>query len=281
MNANLFWSLTAWSFSFELTKPKIQVGEPTFLKIHLPHHGTSQRPIIFDELLTQNKTLKILEHQIVKTESEYEISFELTAHSSKKLSIPPIQIQLGPETFSTETLPLEVWSSREASDSEIRAEFEPLQLPIQWKKLFGYFIWSISGLCFLWLFRRTVSRIPWSRLSLKLLSLKIPNLESNRMWLKKQLKRIRMERQKRTNPLVVLDDLSFVLKTFLERQTHNPALSWTAEEIVTRLPQMTARTDKSSVLAHIDSVKYQPKSAIPYEPVVDELIDQVEKEFLK
>ncbi|NBV49727.1 hypothetical protein EBR78_00755 [bacterium] len=281
MNANLFWSLSAWSFSFELTKPKIQVGESTFLKIHLPLNGNSQRPIIFDDLLTQNKNLKLLEHQIVKTDSEYEISFELTAHSSKKVSIPPIQIQLGPDTFSTETLALEVWSSRDPNDTEIRAEFEPLQLPIPWKKLFSYFIWSISGLCFFWILRRTFSRIPWKRLSLQLHAVKMPNLESNRMWLKRQLKRIRSERQNRANPLVLADDLSFVLKTFLERQTHTPALSWTAQEIVAQLPQLTARPGRRTVLAHIDSVRYQPKQGMTYEAVIDELIDQVEKEFLK
>lgn len=281
MNANFLWSVNAWSFSFELTKPKIQIGEPTLLKIHLPHKGNVQRPIIFDDLLTKNKNLKLLEHQIVKTDSEYEISFELTAHSAKKLSIPPIQIQLGPDTFSTETLALDVWSSRDANDSEIRAEFEPLQLPIPWKKLFSYFVWSISGLCVLWTIRRTLSRIPWKQLQLKLNALKTPNLESNRMWLKRQLKRIRSERQKQANPLMLADDLSFVLKKFLERQTHTPALSLTAEELAARLPQLTARPGKKTLLARMDWVRYQPKERITYEPVIDELIDRVEKEFLK
>lgn len=281
MNANFLWSVTAWGFSFELTKPKIQIGESTLLKIHVPHHADSQRPIIFDDLLTQNKNLKLLEHQIVKTDSEYEISFELTAHSAKKLSIPPVQIQLGPNTFSTETLALEVWSSRDENDSEIRAEFDPLQLPIPWKKLFSYFIWSISGLCVLWIIRRTLSRIPWQQLPLKLKTLKIPNLESNRTWLKRQLKRIRSERQQQANPLILVDDLSYVLKKFLGRQSHTPALSWTAEELATRLPQLTGRPGKKTLLARMDWVRYQPKDRMAYEPVIDELIDRVEKEFLK
>lgn len=279
--ASFFLALPLRAFEFELSDPTIQVGQSSFLTVRLPHSSPGTQPVLFEDLLSQHKEIKLLERRTNQTSNQYEWVFELTAHKSGTFQVPPIQVQLGPNTYSTSALPLTVTTSRTEKDNQIRPEFGSLSNPFPWKKLFSFVTWGIVAGLLAWLAHRISKRVQWSLLRNSFRFPKLPTLETDKMWLKKELRLIRqsLDSSEQLNPEIV-DRIVRILRIYLKRQTHLPVTSLTSREILHRLPQRYTDKELRTVFFQAEKHQFQGDHKTETKQVAENLLNHIEGEFL-
>jgi len=280
ISANFALSVSAFSFSFNLDKQSIQVGEITSLRLEVPLTKQSERPLVFDELLTQHKKLKVLEQQAQKIERVYQIIFEITAYEPNEYLIPPVQVKLGADTFSTEAIPLSVTTSRQKDDVEIRPEFESLEKPFPWRKVYSALMWLLSGSFVFWLMRWAISRVSWRNFLFISRFFKLPSFESRKTWLRKEIKRLKTRLALESDTNAILDDTFFVLKKYFEKCFHQPIPSWTSQELQVRLHDFLSKRRLSKLCSEVAFLQYQTPNRNPTPDKITELIQTMEKELL-
>ncbi|MFM8268703.1 MAG: hypothetical protein ACKN9V_00825, partial [Pseudomonadota bacterium] len=254
---NSFLSLHLWGFSFELNKHSIQIGETAILSISLPTSTKDRKVVVLDDLLYGHPELKILERNMNQRENETILTFEITSYQAKDYRIPPIQVKWGSDTFSTEALDLAVTTSRLAEDTEIRPEFGTLEPPFPWRKVYlGLLLFFGMALSF-WIIRWSFLRIPWHTFRRFSWRFKYPSFETDRMWLRKELDRLRQEVQKGKCDAKLVDQIFYTLKVFFERRTHSPALALTQRELEAQLPNKLLSQETKSILSEGDRFKFQ------------------------
>ena len=99
------------AFEFNLSAQVIAPGERVIFTIKLPEkdlikappknpNEESDPPVLRDELLSQNSAIHILDQDVKKEDGTYVWRYELTVYEEGKIKIPPVQIAMGPQTFS-------------------------------------------------------------------------------------------------------------------------------------------------------------------------------------
>lgn len=278
---SFLWACLSFGLEFSIDKSTIEVGEPAILSVRLPKTSASEKPEVFEDFLTQHKDLKLLEQHAKHDENSYEWTFELTAHKPGSYQIPPIQIQAGPNSYSTTAIPLAVTTTRAVEDTEIRPEQGALSLPFPWRKLFNTSIAIICSLVFLWLLNRIFRRVSWARVKNFRFHFRFPNLETNRMWLRKEIKKIRQDLVSGNASPALVDQTVYVLRMFLLKQTRFPTTAWTSKEITHNLPPAFLRTDLKTIFLHSDHLQFAEPNKLNAKEVAEELLNRIEKEFLQ
>ena len=215
---------SAFSFSFSLDRSTVQVGEAASLRVFVPFSKDAERPLVFDDLLTRHKKLKVLEQQAQRTPEGHQLIFEITAYEPNEYRIPPIQIKMGPDTFSTEALSLQVITTRQKEDLDIRPEFEPLKKPFPWRTFYAAAMWILVGSVLIWWSRWALSKVSLKRLFFSLRNLSLPKYESRRAWLKLEIKRIKNRLASENQQSDILDDAFSRSKGFLRKALENLSL---------------------------------------------------------
>lgn len=160
-------------------------------------------------------------------------TYDVTAYESGKISIPPVEIRLGPLSFSSEAMPLEVSTKRAANDEALRDDFGAASMPIHWGRwfLFGALVALLGAL---WHFGRRYLR--------KLRRLYAPiaapapatPLEAPEAWLARELARVRARLSEAGENAAVLDHLvdevGLVLRGYWARREKAPVEAWTTRE---------------------------------------------------
>lgn len=279
--ASFFLALPLRAFEFELSESTIRVGQSTFLTLRLPHSSPGTPPILFEDLLNQHKEIKLLERRTNQTSTQFEWVFEITAHKPGTFQVPPIQVQLGPNTYSTTALPLTVTTFRGEKDNQIRPEFGNLSNPFPWKKIFSFVTWGMVAGLLGWLLHRISKRVQWSRLKNWFQLPTLPSLETDKMWLKKELSLIRhsLDSKEDLSPQIV-DQIVRTLRIYLKRRTHLPATGWTSREILKRLPQRYTKKDLQTVFSQADKHQFQRSHNTDTKDVAENLLKHIEREFL-
>lgn len=276
-----FWLPTSvWGFSFELNKSSIQIGDTAVLSIILPNSDRAERPLIQDELLLSHPELKILERNTSEKDNQLIITFEVTAYQAKNYRIPPVQIKWGPDTFSTEALDLTVTTTRPPDDTQIRPEFGEITPPFPWRKAYLLVLGVLGSLMLLWLLKWMALRIPWKRLMRFSWQIRMPKLETDRMWLRKEIAQLRIQVKEGNSSPELIDRIIFTLKIFLNRRTLFPAPALTSKELEASLPKKYLEKHLKPVFLTSDKFKYQSIQKEDVPRLADELLTQIEKEFL-
>lgn len=280
IGASFFKAHSAYSFSYALDKNHVQVGEAASLRILVPLSKEAERPGVFDELLSQHKKLKILEQQVQRVPEGHQLIFEITAYEPNEYLIPPIQIKIGSDTFSTEALPLTVTTTRQKDDIDIRPEFEPLQKPFPWRKVYAGAMWFLVTGVFVWWLRWALTKISMRKVIHFFKGLSLPKYESRRAWLKCEIKRLKTRLASDAAPNDVLDDAFFTLKKYFEKSFSKPVPAWTQKELQLRLQETLSKRKLSSICIEIDRLQYHTADKSRIEQRISELLTVMEKELL-
>lgn len=221
------------TLSFALTPEKVLAGERARLEIRLTRQSNTQEdftPTIFDDLLMQSEAFLVLNRGYSLEGNDAVWKYELTAYQQGFVSIPPVQVKWGANTFSTENIRLEILSSRSHEDHDIREEFGKVRMPVDvahWLRvvLFGL----IAGVCLRLLFF-LFERIPWRTWLKKTPSTHTDPPLAAEEWLRRELALLRASLESNANVDEVLNRFTVVLKTYYRMKSSLPVECFTSRE---------------------------------------------------
>jgi len=221
------------AFRFQVTPEKIQPGEHAVLEIRLrlaPGEASpeAELPVVRDELLANMPGLQIIDRDFRKTDDEWIWRFDLTTYALGTLRIPPLEVRRKGENFSTETVKVEVATTRTDKDNALRPEFGTISRPFPWGGLFACLLFAaVIGALGYWV-RRNLDR--WrKKIKLPVRLTPAPPAETPEAWLRRELQRIR--ERINTNDTKVIDDLGGVWRGYFARRTAAPVEAWTSFEM--------------------------------------------------
>ncbi|NBX93692.1 MAG: hypothetical protein EB078_04275 [Proteobacteria bacterium] len=267
----------ALPFTYELDKPTIKIGETTTLTVRLPLAKDGSVPQLFEDLVVDHPDLKLLERNYHVDSNTHIWTYEFTAYQPGTFTIPPLQIKSSSDTFSTVAKTVSVISTRSENDMEIRAEFPRLVSPLPWRKLLTGLYWVLGLLATAWIIQWSFKQIQWARLRQLSLSFTLPNLTSDRQWLRKEIQRFRKQLLEGRNQAELIDEITYTLKVFFERKTHQPSPSLTTQELKKRINPRYHTSEIHASLLKTDAVKFQHT---PHSALAEELLNTIERELL-
>ncbi len=252
---------------FRLVKPIIQPGERTTLEIEMPlatleaagWNDESGPPTVNDDFLTQSKAFQILDTTYRRTNHSLIWGYELTAHSTGAVTLPPVEIRVGSQTFSTEATLLKIATTRAEGDTKIRDEFGPLDPP---SKLWYWLMWlSLLPLAYyagLWIEKRLPKWL--SRFKPKPIAVVAPTEEDPIEWLKRELLRLKVELSQGATEAFA-DELTAVLREYFARKHKAPVRAWTTKEFTHRFAAEPTATALVPVFTSCDEIKFTGRKA--------------------
>lgn len=244
----------AADFSYALTPATIQPGERAVLEMRVPillyENFTKEYPaVISDESFSKQNVLRKDEF----TKDAFRVwRYEFTSYRPGDTVVPPIELQIGPHTFSTERTVFQVTTTRTDEDRELREGFGAVPLPrpiVRWLSIALLAAGAIGGF---WIAGRHLLRTkPPPPVSV----VTAPQ-ETDLEWLRRQFFRLRqkMEHEK-DGPFV--DDLTYILKTYFAKHAHVPVESWTTREFRLQNIAQDRTGIFSSILDRCDQYKFQ------------------------
>lgn len=254
---------TAKPLDYTLSRSSIQPGERTVLTLRL-RIDPGERPrgdtdviLINDTLLTENPRLRLLENDHKASESEWIWTYELTSYEAGEAMIPPIEVQAGPDSYSTEATALTVTTSRSPDDNELRPEYDAIRSPFRpgrWLKL-------IAAVAFIFMaYRLGRKYLPRLRKRLQRpvpVPVPAPSLPEDHLeWLRQQLARIRAILEHSPQAMIVADELAQVLREFFSRKSTQPVRMWTTREFRIRLSNDPSATRMGPVFDTCDELRF-------------------------
>lgn len=252
---------------YRLVKPIIQPGERTTLEIELGievlesagWNEESGPPTVNDDFLTQAKAFQILDTTYRRTKTSLIWGYELTAHTTGTVTLPPVEIRVGSQTFSTEATELRIATTRAEADSQIREEFGALDPP---SHLWYWLLWlsllpAAYGLR-LWLEPRVRKWL--ARFKPKPVQIAPPPEEDPIEWLKRELLRLKVELHQGAGESFA-DELTAVLREYFARKHNAPVRAWTTKEFSRKFAAEPTATALVPVFASCDEVKFTGRKA--------------------
>lgn len=275
-------ALFASTLKFSLDPKVIMPGEHARLEIRIPSQGlpsiTDSPPVIHDELLTKADSLRIVEQSFNNRGNELVWTYDLTLTKLGKTTVPPVEIQLGSQSFSTEATLLELKSPRQQGDDNLRDDFGPVSPPMHWGpwiKLFALLFFLVGGglALYRW-FRSRLQRRPPPKPPAP-----EPG-ESALEWLQKRLKEIRVRLESSKDGEAGIDELTITIRHFFELVSRNPVEAWTTREFTSRFSKDEIAQRVSTVLSRCDAWKFGRQSDEPPRDIAFACLEETEKILL-
>jgi len=276
-------TLFAAEFKYSLEPRRIEPGQRATLQLTLDATGLplsdSIQPTVKEDLILAMKDVKVLERDAFRDENKYRWRFEITGYKLGKFRIPPVEVQAGPESYSTEATEVEVVSQRPDSDSQVREEFGEVRVPLSWKKISNWalgiaLIALIAGLTY-YLLRQAKLKPPKKNPQVSKES-----EEDVLNWLKERLQALRNRLASGESRPRVMDDLTGTLREYYQRSTDNPVKAWTTREFHERLTKDERAEGIFQILEQCDRAKYEGDPQQAQSAFVDEAIDDSERIIL-
>lgn len=177
-----------------------------------------------DEALVSIEGLELLDQNYRKENGTYVWRYRFTGYSFGTYTIPPLLVSMGPQTFSSEKVRLEVKGS---SPTQTMPDAGPMQAPFPWLTWLGWALFAAILALSLWRFKsRFKVSIPQSP--------KIPPAkpeELPRVWLRNQLRILSYRLEPLENLEEAPDCWIAIVKEFLERESGVPAKAWTSTDL--------------------------------------------------
>lgn len=250
---------------FRLVRESIQPGERTTLEIELPlplleAAGWKEEngpPAVNDDLITQSKSFQVLDTTYRRTKQSLIWGYDLTSHRTGKTTIPPVEIRVGSQTFSTEALELQITTTRAENDNKLREEFGPLDLPSRWWYwLFWMSLLPIAYWVRLWLDKRLPKWL--ARFKARLPEPTPEPAEDPLVWLRRELARLKAELAHSPGEGFA-DDLTAVLREYFTRKHAAPVRAWTTREFTRHFSDEPTAKALVPVFYSCDEVKFTPR----------------------
>ena len=243
---------------YEISPARIRPGEHATLTIKVRAAEKAFVPKIQDDLLLGSKQIHILKKD-EKPEGRFQAwQYQMTAYRPGYLLLPPLEIQVGPHSFSTEGISLEVISPRAPGDEELRPEYGPISFPWRWQTWAKAFMAAVFLLGLLTVLNRWVKRrrkqLPSEQL--------IPRapVEDDLVWLRKRLRLLQERLSKGDSDEALVDELTHTLKEYFARRWKAPVETWTTREFRTHFTQDKVATKLSAVFEDCDEYKFKQKT---------------------
>lgn len=268
------------SFRFSLDRNSVLAGDRATLEVRLEIPGLGEEdpiPEIQDDLLTQNEKFFVLQKDVTREQHTVIWRYAVTAYIPQNLTLPPLLIRFGPNTYSTESQPLSVISKRGQNDQELRESFGTLSLPIHWKKLFfyacaiGVFIALLPT--FVRLFRKLRAQIWISKKHWVLRSTKPDHLA----WFKRELSLLKQKITQGEEKEAYIDELTLLIKTYLSKVHDKPVFTMTSgefEHVFSADPQLLKI---HGLFRQCDSFKFAPLTELEPKPLALNGIQETER----
>ena len=259
-------------FHFELTPAEIRPGGHAELLVTVPKTKPSDElPLqLQDELLSQNKELVVLEKDLQEKSDHYELKYVLTTHKTGVFSVPPIEMRLGPDSYSTQLLALKSSSTRAEGDSEIRPEFGDLPFPVPWTRYLGFFLGAVLLFA---LIRFGVKKIKLPKPAPKKPA-PIPE-EDPLLWLRRNLDQFfKTLTPEELFPSRKADELVQIVREYFARATKSPVQAWTLAEFQKKLAKDQAAQEISLRFREWEWLRFKkqnPESRLPLQNVAQEI----------
>lgn len=208
-------------FSYQISPRLIQPGESVVyeIKYHSPEEAT-----LNESLLTEQEGLTLLEKTHEDIKDEHTIRYRITSYKVGTKNLPPLELQIGSNTYSTESVPIEVSLS---TKTENLNEIFKAQNNSHW---FWYSTLVLFLIGVAYLIKRfyplikkyfQVSTVPQNSYT--------PFDLSN--WVKQELKNIwNLFYKDPTNPQILVY-LHLLIRNFGEKVENNPYRAWTNTEM--------------------------------------------------
>lgn len=252
----------ASELSYRLSATKVQAGEHAVVEVRLPIPTSKLNleeiptPEVNDDLVTQSKTFQVIERDFKRENTDWVWRYEITAYQPGMITIPPIEIRSEGANYSTESMPLEIATSRGENDDALRPEFGPIKKPLPWALLIRWaFLIAIMNAAFYFLkkhFPRIVKKPKlWSTTPTS-----ITYKEDDKEWLKRELARLRTELEVAPDKGIVIDKITKVIREYYARRSQLPVESWTTQELKLRFPNETSLETISTLFEKCDHFKF-------------------------
>lgn len=250
-------------FTFTLKPSVIKPGEHVTLEIYLPLDkvltslGANEEiaPTVNDELLRQSKTLKVLSMDNRREKESLVWRYELTSYDEGKVLVPPVNIQVGPNNFSTQSSPLEVSGTRAPTDQEVRPEFESLNYPRHWGRYIAYAFLATVALGFVAWGRKHIPKI--RRPTPTAIKPPPPRPVDPDAWLREQLTKLKRDIDGNRQEFYGIDQLTVLLRRYFAIRLGKPVDAWTSREFKALLASDSTARELSRIFELCDEIKFR------------------------
>lgn len=257
-----FSASVAHALSYRLSSPKVQAGEHAILEVRLPvppeqvNSEELEPPQVNDDLLTQAQGFQVLERDFRRDGNEWVWRYEITAYQPGKVTIPPIEIRSPGANFSTESVPLEIVTSRGEEDGNLRPEFGPIRRPFPWGSLVKWaFLLALLNAA-VYFAKKHAHRLKLKRRPKPAPVAPPPTREDDLLWLRRQFARLKLELESVKDKGRIIDETTHVLREFYARRTNLPVEAWTTSEFRTKFGKDETAAKISPLFEVCDRYKF-------------------------
>ncbi len=243
-------------------------GERAVVKVRLDANlfpeDTEELPLINDKLLVENQKYQVLDQSLEKEGDFWVWRYEITAYQVGSITLPPVEVRVEGENYSTEAVSIPVVSTRAEGDQSLHPEFGILGVPFQWKsilKLLGMVIGAALG----------VLLLAYAKSKLKLLvrrfrkpapvaPVHVAPAEDPKVWLRRELQLLRNQvRAGIPTEDSSVDAFTLIVREYYARKYSLPVKSFTSHEFLKRLPTDDTAKPIAKLFDACDEFKYCPE----------------------
>ncbi len=282
--APLAYSLAAGGmFTYRLDPPTIQPGQRATLEVRLPlsllgekdwNDDEAETPQLRDDLLVDAKSLLLLGREVKREGDAFVWRYEVSAYLPGKYTVPPVEVRMGPQSFSTEAMSFEVKSTRADQDVDIREEFGPLSHRWRWEVWLLRFA-VLAGVFFL--FRWLKKFLPKRKPHVVPTYVDTTPAEAPEAWLRRRLHEIRVRGSGAAAQS--LDELTDSVREYFARKARVPARAWTTRELGDKLADTRVPAIRK-IFERCDAYKFSGNTSIPLDHLLESALDETERVIL-
>lgn len=246
-------------FRYSMNPSSIEAGERATLEFRLPkQEGSAFTPKVNDSLFVQATPFILLHTEAKEEKGDYVWNYDLTSYKTGEFTLPPIQVQYGPNTYSTERTPLTVTSTRPPEDETLREDFPKMWPSPPWKTILMYGVALLFfGIALPYVYRK-IQRIPWRKWKERQNKPKPEPRIDPLVWLKRELKRLRSQVEQEDFNAGLVDDLTTVLRKYLYLQYQEPFPNRTTREFKQTLQRYSNLSPLLDPFQKLDHYKFSP-----------------------
>lgn len=252
-------------FRYSLDKSSVLAGDRAALEVRLevpPLGEDDPVPEVSDDLLMQNDKFLVLQKDVSREQNTMVWKYFVTAYTPKTLTLPPIQVRFGPNTYSTESTTLNITSARGDADQDLREGFGKLSIPIHWKKLIFFLCIAAAILSILRPLLRLVRRLKsrrWRPLAPRTAG---QEKGDHLNWLKRELALLKNRMDSEENLDSYVDELTLIIKTYLSRVHDKPVFTMTSVEFAYAFSADPTLRRIHSFFNRCDQFKFAPRKEL-------------------
>jgi hypothetical protein len=228
-------------FRFSLEPLQIQPGQSAVLTLQLSEsdllrpEGTTEEelfPEADDALFMKTPSLELLDQSYRKENGTYVWRYRVTGYEVGALSLAPITVTMGPQTFSSERVTLTIAEPEGYAPQQLSPNADAVSVPwdiLFWAKCLGALLLGVG--IFLYLRKKPLLRLP----SLPEKKAPVPTPEPPVDWLRRELLKLRVRTEAHPHDDGLSDQWSLLLREYLEKCGWGPSKAWTENQLKKRL----------------------------------------------